>query len=383
MTRRRIRLVAAPIVAVLVFVVGAAVGPGASTPAYAANLGQIGVTVTQAAGFLEELQTEGFTIGTDINPDLVREGTTFPVFLTGASMVQVGTLSQDDEGDYGGSFPATGAVCGTNTVTVEEILDNGLTEAEGTAPIVVQCPQITLDPDTVAQSAEPTTVQVTGTAFTPAFEAPITLNGAQAAEPDVAEDGGFTTPITVSGLACGSYTVTATMVVATIQARIQNPGAPAVLAADLTPLGGGAGLHLASPASTATAASAPLTVTCSSSPPPTQPAGPVTLAANPNVVSVGSVTSVTGTGFAPNTPVTLTWQLAGGVTLPASTTPVTSDGSGNITDPLIVLLPAAPGPCNLVATQGTDTASAPVIVQDGSMEPSTGDQGGDQLIFRE
>jgi hypothetical protein len=387
MSRRRKWIVAAPVATVFVFVFGMLVGPGGGTAAYAVG-GTINVTV-QAASNLEILQTETFTVDTNISGTQVDDNETFPVFLTGASRVQVGTLEEDDRTDlFVGTFDPTGAVCGTNTVQVLDVL-NGETVNQGTTTFVEQCPQITLNPATVAQADEPTTVQVTGTQFTPAVEAGITLNGTQAADPEINDTGGFTTPITVSGLPCGTYPVTATMVLQTIQSHLQSPGAPAVLTADITPLGGAGpsavGLFTAGPTSTATTATAPLTVTCPAAPPPPPPpAGAVTLKANPDVVAIGSVTSVTGTGYTPNAPVTLTWQLAGGVTVPAATAPVTADGSGNITDPLVVLLPAAPGQCNLVATQGTATASAPVVVQDGSMEPSTGDSGGgDQLIFRE
>lgn len=381
MSRRRKWIVATPVGTVFVFVVGMLAGPGGDTAAYAVT-GPIEVTV-QAASFLEELQSGTFGVTTNISGTEVDDNETFPVYLTGASAVQVGTLSENDEDTFVGTFTPTGAVCGTNTVTVFDVL-RGQTVNQGSATFVEQCPQITLNPATVAQSDEPTTVQVTGTEFTPAIDAGITLDGAQVADPQINRTGGFTTPITVSGLACGTYPVTATMVLANIQSRLQTPGAPAVLTADIRPLGG-VGLSMAGPTSTATTATAPLTVTCPAPPTnPTPPAGPVTLKADPSVVSIGSVTLVTGTGYTPNAPVTLTWQLAGGATVPATTTPVTADGSGNITDSLVVLLPVAPGQCNLVATQGTATASAPMVVQNGSMEPSTGDVGGsDQLIFRE
>ena len=396
MSARRFRIAAAPAVAVsvVVLVVGVLVGPGAGTSAYAVTVGQIQVTVTSAESFLEEFQGGTFSITTNINGENVDDGESFPVFFTGASTVQVGTLTEDDSDIFGGTFSPSGAVCGTNTVTVKDVLD-GETLGQGSTTIFENCPAIQLNPATVAQSAEPTTIQVTGTEFLPAIAADVTLGDAQA-EPDVTGRGTFTTPITVRGLACGTYPVTAAMVLDVIQAGIQGSGAPAVLAGAFSPLGG-VGMPLAAPTSTAETATAPLTVTCPSSPSPSasaspsaspssSPSGPpgaVTLTASPDVVSIGSVTSVTGTGFAPNTPVTLSWQIAPGVTLPATTTPINPDATGAITDPLIVLLPAAPGKCSLIATQGTATASAPMVVQNGSMEPSTGGQGNDQLIFRE
>lgn len=220
-------------------------------------------------------------------------------------------------------------------------------------PITAYCPTIQLAPNTVTYASEPTTVQLTGSGFVDSSPIQILIDGHSVGQGTSSATGAVTMPVNISGLTCTQQH----------QVTVQMPPAGV-------------------PLTVANSASAPLTVTgcppATTSTPPTTPAAKPTLTANPDVVEQGQVTHVTGTGFAPNSPVVLSWQPTDGSGTQIGPT-ITSDASGDIDDYLVVLLNDLYVPCNLVATQGAASASTPVLVQGGSMQPSSDDQ----LVFRQ
>ena len=343
---RVLRLLAAVTTLVAAVTIAGAAGHGGA--AYAESRpGSAEVTPTTAP--LSQLAT--FTVITSYNADAITA--TVGVEFTGSGEpTTVGQLSAQPDGSLGGTFPATGAICGTNTVTLVDESAEGdpvITQM----PITAYCPSIAIAPNTVAYSSEPTTVQLTGSGFVDSSPIRILIDGHPVTQGTSGADGTVAMPITISGLTCTPHEVI-----------VQMPPTGAV-------------------PTVANSASAPLTVTAcptaptTPTPPPTQP-HPPTLQANPDVVEQGQVTHVTGTGFAPNAPVVLTWRPTSGSATQSGPT-LTSDASGNIDDYLVVLLNDLYVPCDLVATQGTSSASAPVLVEGGSMEPSTNDQ----LVFRQ
>jgi hypothetical protein len=100
-----------------------------------------------------------------------------------------------------------------------------------------------------------------------------------------------------------------------------------------------------------------------------------TIKLDPVVGSPGTIVTVTGTGFPPNTNVTVTWWTNSGSFTEKS------DGSGNLhPDTLFVLTPDILGPRNAVATaSGAPNAQAPFLVVPGTAEP--GGNSGD-VLFR-
>ena len=324
------------------------VSAGRGGPAYAmSRSGEPTVTPTTAP--LSQLTT--FNVITTYNPDTVT--VTIGVEFTGSGApIMVGQLTPQSDGYLGGTFPATGAICGTNTVT---LVDEGVAgdPAIIQLPITAYCPSIQIAPSSVTHASEPTTVQVTGTGFVDSSPIQIMIDGHAVAQGTSSAAGAVTMPVPISGLGC-----TPTPHEVTVQ---------------MPPAG--------VPATVANSASAPLTVTgCPPATTPTQPPSTAkpTLTANPDVVEQGQVTHVTGTGFTPNSPVVLSWQPTAGSGTQTGPT-VTADASGDIDDYLVVLLNDLYVPCDLVATQGAASVSTPVLVQGGSMEPSSNDE----LVFRQ
>lgn len=339
---RVLRIIAA---AVVMLVAVTIVSAGRSGTAYAMSRGGE-PTVSPTLAPLSQLTT--FTVTTTYNPDTVTA--TIGVEFTGSgSATTVGQLSPQSDGYLGGTFPATGAICGTNTVTLVDDSDAG-DPAIIQLPITAYCPSIQLAPNSLTYASEPTTVQLTGSGFVDSSPIQILIDGHSVAQGTSNATGAVAMPVTISGLGCTPHEIT-----------VQMPptgAAPTV----------------------ANSASAPLTVTgCPPTTPQTPPTAPKpTLSANPDVVEQGQVTHVTGTGFTPNSPVVLSWQPTSGSGTQSGPT-VTSNASGDIDDYLVVLLNDLYVPCDLVATQGAASASTPVLVQGGSMEPSSNDQ----LVFRQ
>jgi hypothetical protein len=230
--------------------------------------------------------------------------------------------------------------CGTHQVTLSQTFNGQLISAS--APITVLCPQITLTPSAIPLASQPATVLVTGGQFHPGQPVTISLNGANVGSTVTDETGSFSLPITAAGLDCAAHQVTAS---------------------EQATQGGAAFLF---------SASALLQVTgCKQ-----------TLAIDPTVIRRGELTHVTGTGFAPGIPVTLTWQLRGGAPLLGTLT-LTAGSTGNIAAFFLVMPGDLLGARQLVATQGVATRgglklTADALVEPGPMQPTSGGH----LVYR-
>jgi PKD domain len=94
---------------------------------------------------------------------------------------------------------------------------------------------------------------------------------------------------------------------------------------------------------------------------------------NPGLGPPGTVVTVTGSGFRPNTPVTVAWSVSSGSVV------ITADAHGNLPpSSLVILTPDVLGPRFALASS-TPQATAPFLVVPGSQEP-----GGDNasVLFR-
>jgi PKD repeat protein len=122
---------------------------------------------------------------------------------------------------------------------------------------------------------------------------------------------------------------------------------------------------------TTTTTTAPSTTTTTK---PGQPKpGTPTLILNPGLGPPGTIVTVTGTGFTPNTAVTVAWSVSSGSVV------ITADAHGDLPPTLLVLLtPDVLGP-RFAEASSTPQATAPFLVVPGSDEP-----GGDNasLLFR-
>ncbi len=231
--------------------------------------------------------------------------------------------------------------CGTHQVTLSQTFNEQVISA--TAQITVLCPQITLTPAAVPLASQPATVLVTGGQFHPNQPVTISLNGASVGSTVTDETGSFSLPITATHLNCAAHQVTAS--------EQATQGGPAFLFS----------------------ASAPLQVTgCKQA-----------LAIDPAVIQRGELTHVTGTGFAPGIPVTLTWQLPGSGRPLLGTLTVTAGTDGTITAFFLVMPGDLLGARQLVATQGAATQggiklTADALVGPGPMQPTSGGH----LVYR-
>jgi len=236
----------------------------------------------------------------------------------------------------GGDLDFTGSPsCGAHQVTLSQTFDEQVISA--TAQITVLCPQITLTPSSIPLASQPATVTVTGSQFHANQPVSISLDGTVVGSTVTGETGSFSLPITAAGLDCAAHQVTA--------AEQATAGGPAFLFS----------------------ASAPLQVTgCT-----------LALAVDPSVLEPGQLTKVTGTGFAPGTPVTLAWQQPGGVPLLGTAT-VTAGGDGSISAFLLVMPGDLTGPRQVVATQGGLKLTASALVGAAPMQPAPGGQ----LVYR-
>jgi hypothetical protein len=226
--------------------------------------------------------------------------------------------------------------CGTHQVVLAQTFNQQVISAA--AQITVLCPQITLTPAAIRLASQPATVLVTGSQFHPGQPVTISLNGLSAGSAVTDRSGGFSVPITAHGLDCAAHQVTAS--------EQATAGGPAVLLS----------------------ASARLAVTgCT-----------MTLTLDPEVLQPGELTHVTGTGFGPASPVTLTWQLPGGAALPGRLT-VTAAADGSIGGFFMVLPDDVLGARNLVATQGAAKVARAAIVDAGPMQPVSGGK----LVYRQ
>src|SRR5581483_2595415 len=265
------------------------------------------------------------------------------------------------------------AACGSNEVDL-----NDLDVVEGSplaahTNVLVYCPAVTATPDSINSAGGPLSFTATGTGY-PAFRTvSFTIDGDPNAFTSVFTNrsGGFTTQIQRPQLACGTHTLTATgasgqVVIQSVKPAAVDPWPPL-------------------PASTT------FTVTGCVTPPP--PPGQPKLTVNPAVFVDGTYTHVTGTGFVPGQPVTLTWQTPAGAALTAcspnadSAPALVADAKGNLDTFCFAPPHEILGAAQIVATQSVIAAiarpplqaTAPVVVEGGSMQPSSGN---DELIFR-
>jgi hypothetical protein len=231
--------------------------------------------------------------------------------------------------------------CGTHSVLLAQTFDGQAISAA--AQITVLCPQITLTPAAVPLASQPATVLVTGAQFHPNQPVTISLNGANVGSTVTDETGSFSLPITAARLNCAAHQVTAS--------EQTTQGGPTFLFS----------------------ASAQLQVTACQQ----------TLAIDPAVIRRGELTHVTGTGFAPGIPVTLTWQRPGGGASLLGTLTVTAGTDGNIAAFFLVMPGDLLGARQLVATQGAATQggiklTADALVGPGPMQPTSGGH----LVYR-
>lgn len=244
---------------------------------------------------------------------------------------------------------APSAECGIHQVQL--LQPNGVVHAtlQASAQYVVLCPTAAVDPRSIARDSQPTPVAVNGTGFDPATRMAVAVDGRVVTSSTTDSAGALSTAITVADLGCGDHRVTLT------ERRFTPPAS----------------------------AAATLTVTCPG----------VDLGVDPAVIAEGMTTHVTGSGFVPDQPVTLTWQLSDGSTVPADGSPATADGNGRLSFYCLVLAHQDVGGRTLIATQSVDTfdgtlaqltAQATAVVQGGTMQPSGPmiNRLGPQLVLR-
>jgi len=246
--------------------------------------------------------------------------------------------------------PAGAARCGRDPVT----LDHGGTVA-ATAIVAVFCPTLTVTPDPVDSGGAAAVLDLTGTGFPPNRAVDLGFDGTD--RTTVTSDGNGSVRGTLRGVvpACGAHQVAAT-------ARPPATATPATLG-DFPPIG----------------ATAPVTVV-----------GCARIVADPDVLQQGMLTHVTGTGFLPRSPVTVTWRSLDGAFTGAcapdaiSEPALRTDPAGRIDVFCLALPHQAVGSLRITAEQPPETETAPVVVEDGSMQPSHGDEDQDanQFVFR-
>ncbi|PZR52140.1 hypothetical protein DNL40_13070 [Xylanimonas oleitrophica] len=219
-----------------------------------------------------------------------------------------------------------GTTPGQYTVVAED-------EAGGTAQEVLTVvaaaisPELTVDPGQVAQGG---TVTVSGSGYTPESTVSVQLTDA-AGEP-------VGTPVTVTTDASGAFTTPLTVPAGAV------PGDHTVVGTDLT---------------TGTPAEAPLTVVAADAP---------VITLDPSQVAPGGETTVSGSGFAPDSTVTVQLTDAEGEPVGDPVT-VTTDENGAFATPVTVPTDAAPGDYTVVAEdESGDTAEAGLAVV-GAAEP--------------
>jgi hypothetical protein len=264
------------------------------------------------------------------------------VFIDGQQI----QFTTNDSGDI--VFTASPA-CGRHTLTIEEV--RGEVTSNTTGTFYVAC--ITATPGTIATTQQPATITVAGGVFAPELPVTIQIDGKEVGKTTTtARTMTISTPVTANGLGCGQHTVSATQL--------------------YTPPQEGA-------ATETVIATAPLAV-----------GGCARLTVNPPVMPAGTLTHVTGTGFNPGEQVAITWQGAGGSVVDACSPTaiggptVAADGSGNIDVYCLALAHESLGAEQIAAVQAAtaqlpaEQATAPVVIEGGSMQPSTGDE----LIFR-
>lgn len=251
-----------------------------------------------------------------------------------------------------GTFPATdlqvpagAAVCGQDPVTIDK---GGPVLA--TTSIAVYCPSITVTPNPVVSGGGAAALNLSGVGFPPNRTVDLGFDGQN--RTTVTSDAAGAIHGQIRGVtpACGQHQSTATA----------RPPATAVkLPQAFLPISASASV---------------LVVGCAR------------IIANPAVIPQGMLTHVTGTGFLPRTAVTLTWQSPSGTVLApcardaVSVPAMTTDAAGRIDVFCLAFPHEAIGAVRLSALQSPEQESVAVIIEDGSMQPSSGNP--DQFIYR-
>ncbi len=288
-------------------------------------------------------------------------GTPFPINieLRGVEITKAMTDANHAYRSPDLAVPAGVAACGQNPVTIVYTAGRApVTLATG--DITVYCPTVTVTPNPVNSGGGLASFTVNGTGYPPNRTVDLSLDGQTPGFGSAFTDGNgaFSQPVSRPALACGVHQITGT--------GEPPPAIGTVLRSAVNP-------------NPTLPAGAAFTVTGCAAPPAPK------ITANPAVVVDGTLTRLTGTGFAPNQPVALTWQTVGNAQLStcsptADSAPVLkADAAGKIDTYCYALPHQMLGAVQIVATQGTQHAAAPVVVEGGSMQPSSG---GDQFIFR-
>jgi hypothetical protein len=363
--RRRPSATAAPIVTVLVVVCAGLAGgqaraasPGAS-PSANPSAG-IPSCVSSTAG---SVTVSPYVIG---NAQLPATFTTNDAYFAGnatyfdvytldcqkINVIPVGSGETQDVTFVGGSDLS----CGPHYFDDKYYAGGSTPDQEFAGGFFISC--ITANPSTILSTQEPVSVTLTGSRFFADYSSfSVTVDGTQVSTTPTIDGraGTVTTVITAQGLACGPHTVTLSEKLAGMNPII---------------------------------ATTTLTVQCpgSSNPPPGNP----TMTANPTVVVDGDLTHVTGTGFTPGAPVTVTWQTTSGTVLydcsanALTGKPLGADASGKIDTYCLALPHGEMGAEQIAGDQPAagqtpaEHATVAVVVEGGSMQPSTGDQ----FVFR-
>jgi hypothetical protein len=250
----------------------------------------------------------------------------------------------------------SGLSCGQHVFDDTYYAGSPRADQEFYGTFTVSC--ITANPGTINSTQEPAQITVAGGPFlTFAQDSSgnntftIDIDGKRVAgtpgpPPVVSVQGTINAVIPAQGLSCGAHTVTVN----------EDMGAGSTIID-----------------------TAPLTVRCT-------PA----MTANPTVIVDGDLTHVTGTSFNPGAPVTITWQTATGKVLSTCSAnaltgkPLNADASGKI-DTYCLALPHGEMGAEQIAGDQPAAGATPaehatvgVVVEGGSMQPSSGDQ----FVFR-
>ena len=256
----------------------------------------------------------------------------------------------EGESRYVSFIGAASLSCGQHVFDDKYYAGGTVPDQETFGTFTVSC--ITANPDIIIGTRQPVPITLTGSVFPQDFNSfTVDIDGTPLTTSPTFNGDAFTTVITASGLACGKHTITV---------NDKMGGSPPVIA------------------------TAPLTVVQCSQP---------TLTANPAVFVDGSYTHVTGAGFAPGQPVALTWQTVAGATLSVcsptadSAPSLVADATGNLDTFCYAPPHQILGAAQIVATQTTTVgavqsvqhAAAPVVIEGGSMQPSSSEN---EFIFR-
>jgi hypothetical protein len=282
------------------------------------------------------------------------------VIMMGNTQIVSGTA--DSSGRYVSGdvpVPAGVAACGQNEV--DWYTDHDFVAS---AEVTVYCPAVQVSPNQFDSGGGADSFTVTGTGYPPDRDVVFTIDNAQSGFDNVFTDanGAFAKATSHDALPCGPHQLTATGQPPEIPQWFRE--GPTSTVSEFQPL----------------PASAAITVAGCATPPPV---GRPKIAANPVVITDGTLTHVTGTGFRPGEAVTLEWETTAGAALSqcspdaVSAPPLSADAQGNIDTYCLAEPHEVLGAVRIVALPAH--VAAPVVVEGGSMQPSSSD---DQFVFR-